>query len=79
MLPTKTILSKKIQLLIKNNKEVDSDLAIKKFGDELSKVLLDTLGQADVIMLPGSINTVLTVAGATGTGITVVQSIGNLQ
>jgi len=49
MLPTKGVLSEKIQSLVNNNDKTDSAEAVKEFADGLAKLLIDTMKEADVV------------------------------
>ena len=79
MLPTKGVLSEKIQSLVNNNDKTDSAEAVKEFADGLAKLLIDTMKEADVVFQSGSINTVVTTTSGGGTGYNAQPSLGNLQ
>lgn len=79
-LPDKNTFSQQIQGLIKSNDNPeDKDKAIKEFADGLADLLLINLKAADVVLLSGSINTVVTTTAGTGSGVNLIPANGKLK
>jgi hypothetical protein len=83
MLPPQPLLKENIKLIIDTNpyqgENSDSEKAVDYFCDQMSKLILQVLNEAQVVLLPGSVNTVVTTAAGAGTGINIIPANGSLK
>ena len=86
MLPTAQVLSSRIKQIVVNNphspadNEADAEKAVDYFCNQLATEILKMLTtEAEVLHLPGKIQTVVSTPAGAGTGTNVVPLTGKLQ